>query len=336
MSTGNTGEPVADKVFISHSSKDMQIAKRLYGDLRARDVACWMAPDDIEPGLDYQSSIVRAIRGAKAMLLVFTKNANDSKEVSKEVALANKYGLLIIPARIEDVVPNDALEYELTTRQWHDLAVGDWPSAMDGLAAHIKRAHREGEIPDVVMPDGEPKPESEPQPANAQIEKPTYRHTEPLRPPPEGFFKVPPVQAQATPAPLFVQLRWAGLAMIVGALAHIACLIVIVNDNGVWDDDTKPYFLAMFAVTAGELITGSGIYNARSWARWPGLSLCSLLIAVGLLFSFLFIRAIGEVRPIEWTIGLTAPASVAMFGYCAYVLYRWQPATPATAVSLEM
>jgi hypothetical protein len=124
------------KVFISHSSKDQGAAETLYTALENRGLQCWFAPRDVNPGDNFQQSIHLAIRSAKVMVLVFTKNANNSPEINKELALAGQYELVVIPVRIEDVVPNDALAYELATRQWIDL-FRDWERAIERLSSRI-------------------------------------------------------------------------------------------------------------------------------------------------------------------------------------------------------
>jgi hypothetical protein len=70
------------------------------------------------------------------MVLVFTDNANDSAEIKKELALASQHRLIVIPARVEDVVPSEALAYELATRQWIDL-FEDWERAIERLVASV-------------------------------------------------------------------------------------------------------------------------------------------------------------------------------------------------------
>src|SRR5580700_3294173 len=93
--------------------------------LEARGLQCWVSSRDVAGGENYQASIVQAIRNAKVMVLVFTDNANNSDEIKKELALASRNKLMVIPIRVEDVVPNDALEFELATRQWIDF-FADW------------------------------------------------------------------------------------------------------------------------------------------------------------------------------------------------------------------
>jgi hypothetical protein len=123
-------------VFISHSSQDRKIAARVCAALERRDLACWLASRDIGPGENFQEAIVKAIRSARAMVLVFTGNANNSDEIKKEIALASQNHLAVIPLRVEDVLPSDAFRYELSTRQWID-AFEDWDRAMARLAEQI-------------------------------------------------------------------------------------------------------------------------------------------------------------------------------------------------------
>jgi len=126
------------RVFISHSSKDQKTAMAICAALESRGHPCWMSSRDIAPGENYQGAIVRAIRDAGVMVLVFSANANNSDEIKKEMALASHNHLAVIPLRVEDVVPTDAFQYELSTRQWVD-AFDDWDRAMSLLADQISR-----------------------------------------------------------------------------------------------------------------------------------------------------------------------------------------------------
>jgi len=78
------------KVFISHSSKDNKVATAVCTALESRGHSCWMSSRDIKPGENFQGSIVRAIREAGVMVLVFSSNANNSDEIKKEMALASQ------------------------------------------------------------------------------------------------------------------------------------------------------------------------------------------------------------------------------------------------------
>jgi hypothetical protein len=125
-----------DRVFISHASEDQKIAETICEALEQRGLFCWVASRDIQPGENFQEAIVRAIRVANVVVLVFTHNSNSSDEVKKEIALASRHGVAVIPVRVEDVLPNDALAYELATRQWIDLS-HDWDPAIERLIMRL-------------------------------------------------------------------------------------------------------------------------------------------------------------------------------------------------------
>jgi hypothetical protein len=139
---------VSSPIFISYSSRDQKVAETICDALQARGYACWISCRNIGPGENFQESIVKAIRSAKLMLLVFTSNANNSDEIKKEIVLAGRHHLTVIPVRVEDVVPNDALAYEFATRQWIDL-FRDWEHDIERLASQIGSALAEG------SPDGD-------------------------------------------------------------------------------------------------------------------------------------------------------------------------------------
>ena len=98
-------------IFVSYSSKDDKVAKRICTALEAKGLVCWIASRDINPGENFGEAIVTAIRNAKVMLLVFTQNANNSDEIKKELVLAGHNRLIVIPVRVEDIEPGGAFAY---------------------------------------------------------------------------------------------------------------------------------------------------------------------------------------------------------------------------------
>jgi hypothetical protein len=112
-------------IFISHASKDRKIAAEICDALEDRGFVCWMANRDVKGGEDFADAIVRVIRTAKVMVLVFSENANNSDEVKKELALASQSRMILIPLRTEDILPEGTFAYQLATRQWIDF-FDDW------------------------------------------------------------------------------------------------------------------------------------------------------------------------------------------------------------------
>src|SRR5438067_872439 len=102
---------MAHDVFLSYSSKDKPTADAVCAMLEMHGLRCWVAPRDILPGNDWAGSIVKAIKGARVMVLVFSANANASPQINREVERAVNKGIPVIPLRIENVVPTEALEF---------------------------------------------------------------------------------------------------------------------------------------------------------------------------------------------------------------------------------
>jgi TolB-like protein/Tfp pilus assembly protein PilF len=109
-----------DKVFISHSSKDKEIADLICQHLESAGVPCWIAPRDIGPGADWTEGIMRGIASSRIFVLVFSGHANDSDHVRREVGRAFSLHLPVIPFRTEAVELRDSLGYFLESVHWLD------------------------------------------------------------------------------------------------------------------------------------------------------------------------------------------------------------------------
>ena len=97
---------MAHDVFISYSSHDKQIADAICAALESEHIRCWIAPRDILPGTDYPKAIIEALNQSKLFVLVFSSNANRSKQVMREIERAASKELIFIPFRTEDVTPS--------------------------------------------------------------------------------------------------------------------------------------------------------------------------------------------------------------------------------------
>lgn len=132
----NENEGPAPPVFVSYATADRKQALSVCKALERRGTKCWISTRDVAPGENYQESIVRALRGARAMVLVFSDAANNSDEIKKELSLASRYQVPVVALRIADVEPSDAFAYELSTRQWIDAFDG-WDRSIAALARRI-------------------------------------------------------------------------------------------------------------------------------------------------------------------------------------------------------
>ena len=106
------------QIFLSHSSKDADVAERICKQLEINGTKCFIAPRDIRPGKEYAEEIINGIDSSAAMVLLMSKNANSSPHVLREVEHAVSGGTPILVYKIEDVALSKSMEYFLMTHQW--------------------------------------------------------------------------------------------------------------------------------------------------------------------------------------------------------------------------
>jgi hypothetical protein len=111
---------MAHDVFISHSHKDKAIADAVCAMLESNGIRCWIAPRDIEPGVDWPTAISTALAGSRVFVLIFSGNANKSEDVGRELILAANNNLVIVPFKIGNVTPEPGKLYYLARTHWLD------------------------------------------------------------------------------------------------------------------------------------------------------------------------------------------------------------------------
>lgn len=131
-------EPPRD-AFLSYASRDAAIADSVVRGLESAGVACWIAPRDVPPGAQYADAIVRAINGAKVLILVLSESAVGSTHVGKEIERASAKGRPIIALRIDTAPLTPALEYFLSESQWIEARSGATDAALPKLVDAVRR-----------------------------------------------------------------------------------------------------------------------------------------------------------------------------------------------------
>jgi hypothetical protein len=129
---------MAHDVFISHANTNKAVADAACAALEQAGIRCWIAPRDIEPGSDWGSGIIGGIKGSRVMLLVLSAAANRSPQILREVERAVHLGVTIIPLRVEDVMPEGALEFHLGTVHWLDAMTPPLESHLDRVVRTVR------------------------------------------------------------------------------------------------------------------------------------------------------------------------------------------------------
>jgi hypothetical protein len=129
---------MAHDIFVSHSSKDKVAADAAVAHLERAGLRCWCAPRDILPGASWPTSISQAINTCRAMVIIFSTNANESDHIRREVARAVDREVPIVPVRIENVLPEGDLEYFLANSHWMDAITTPVERHFDELARQLQ------------------------------------------------------------------------------------------------------------------------------------------------------------------------------------------------------
>ena len=124
-------------VFISYSTKNKNVADAVVSDFEHHGIKCWYAPRDILPGEEWVTAITNALEGSKALVLIFTDESNNSRQVMNEIAVAFNAGITIVPFRLTDEQMSSELEYYLTRVHWLDAVSKPLKKNISALREYI-------------------------------------------------------------------------------------------------------------------------------------------------------------------------------------------------------
>ena len=140
-------------LFVSHVSENRAEAMEIVAALERRNIRCWIAPRDVQPGRPFDDEISAAIDGCRAMLLVFSDHCNDSEYIRREVTVAGESQKLVIPFRIENAHPKHGLRVRLADLHWIDGFVAR-EQAVDAVAQALGLSTTTTNQPADVQPTG--------------------------------------------------------------------------------------------------------------------------------------------------------------------------------------
>lgn len=142
-------------LFISYATKNADIAKYVVEKIERRGKRCFIAPRDIRSGADYASEIVKGISNSQAVLLIFSSESDKSGYVLREVNSAVSRNKTIIPLRIENFLPSEAMEFYLGPTHWLDAFPQVLDTHLDSIFSILKGLSSQSEerpVQEVVFP----------------------------------------------------------------------------------------------------------------------------------------------------------------------------------------
>jgi hypothetical protein len=141
-------------VFISHSQQDKVAADAACSALEAAGIRCWIAPRDVAAGAQWPAAIIDAIDHCRAMVLIFSSGANQSRQVYREVQRAFDKEVPVVPFRIENVTPEHSLAYYVETVHWLDAVTPPFENHLKELAVSIAALLNKGPLPETFTAPG--------------------------------------------------------------------------------------------------------------------------------------------------------------------------------------
>lgn len=127
-------------LFISYSSKDETLARRLHADLQDRGVRCWFAPEDMKIGDRIRLRIDEAIHQQNKLLLLLSEHAMESSWVEDEVEAAiekeqRQQREVLFPVRLDESVMQTTHAWAAKLRRTRHI--GDFMNWTDPQAYQI-------------------------------------------------------------------------------------------------------------------------------------------------------------------------------------------------------
>ena len=125
------------RVFISYSHRNRDVADAICSCFESDNIRCWYAPRDIDEGRDWADHIIQAIvNDCDIMVVVLTDEANNSKQVKREISNAISSDLKIIVFKLTNNELTPGMKYYLSTVHWLDAANTD----IDKSIAQLKNS----------------------------------------------------------------------------------------------------------------------------------------------------------------------------------------------------
>jgi len=107
-------------VFISHASRDAEIAMTVCRLLEERGLRCWIARRDATPGRDWADEIPEAIGASESLVLIASEGTSEAPFVHRELTMAVDSGKPIFTLRVTNAELSKRVRFLVGTGTWVD------------------------------------------------------------------------------------------------------------------------------------------------------------------------------------------------------------------------
>lgn len=131
---------MTDRVFISYSTRDVEVAKVVKTYMEASGFSCWFAPHCIHPSENYHRTLIKALDGSAVVLLLLSSASNASADVLAEIAHADHRGMQVVVSELENENASDSLRPLLVGCERVKIAEGLGKQGLSSLECVVRRA----------------------------------------------------------------------------------------------------------------------------------------------------------------------------------------------------
>ncbi|MBQ3349281.1 MAG: SUMF1/EgtB/PvdO family nonheme iron enzyme [Thermoguttaceae bacterium] len=151
---------VTGDVFISYRHCNADLVAPIEAELKRRGISYFIDRVGINYSMDYSTVIARAIKACKVLLVMWTKEANDSPDMLQEIVTAKQFKKKVLPYKLGtfDVTEHDSLCYQLLALSRCE-AIAPTPESVTELVNRIQLLlDPSAPIPPKPVPQPKPEP----------------------------------------------------------------------------------------------------------------------------------------------------------------------------------
>ena len=126
------------EIFISYSRHDQEFTDSLIHGLEQSGLQVWVDRENIEAGELWRAAISRAIAECDAFLVLLSPNCVASKNVVKELSMAESRDRHIVPLMYQECEIPPEMDYQLAGLQWVHFTQMSFEEALDRLVRTLR------------------------------------------------------------------------------------------------------------------------------------------------------------------------------------------------------
>ena len=337
-------------IFISYRRSDRELVAHIVRKLEDRGASVWYDAE-IEGGADWREIIVDALSSSDMLVIFFSEACNQSRQLKKELAVADNMEKPVVPILIEDTKPKGAYLYELADRNWlqaypdpmshakdivdHLIALAEKsPGGLEGIASSRPpselMAEKSAPAPDAEQatpPDQMPRLEEAPDLIGDVFKSATPKPAEPRAQ--DYIGKKTKLSQKTQNLNDILPFKWIDLAFLV-PLTGLTVWTALTNDINTGSDDPASHiFSNAMLVLAIIALYGAVVFpfryffrRRRLWTAFGKYTISSLILYVATIGVYTIGEQLGYFPyddPV--TIGLGFGAIWGGFAVVAFIIY---------------